>query len=100
MTIDLAKTDFVNDFFSTMLPDGSILNLNIVNEDFVSDNLEECIVKAVNISVVDYNENYIPCSCVIGMGNDILQIKTDYKQYEGKVLTPDNMMYCTIEVYE
>jgi hypothetical protein len=101
MTIDLAKVEFVNDFFSTRLPDGGTIILNLVNEDFIiEDTNEECIVKAINIAVYDYEGNTIDCSCVIGMGNDLLKINTDYKEYEGKVLTPDNMVYCTIEIYE
>lgn len=98
MIIDLSKVTFTNDFFSTMLPDGSMLVLNKVDEDFLS-GTAECIVKAINIEIQSEDEA-ISCPCVIGLGNDLMQINTDYKEYEGKVLTPDNMMYCTIEVYE
>lgn len=99
MTIDLSKVEFDNDFFSTMLPDGSTFILNKIDENFTT-NGDEVIVKAINIEVQDSEENVIHCPCVIGMGNSIMEIKTDYKEYEGKVLTPDNMVYCTIEVYE
>lgn len=98
MTIDLSKVTFTNDFFSTMLPDGDLLVLNKVDEDFLS-GTAECIIKAINIEIQSEDEA-ISCPCVIGLGNDLMQINTDYKEYEGKVLTPDNMMYCTIEVYE
>lgn len=98
MTIDLSKIEFNNDFFSVTLPDGSLLVLNKVDEDFTADE-EECVVKAINIEI-QKEEEYITCPCIIGLGNDILQINTDYKEYEGEVLTPDNMGYCTIEVYE
>ena len=99
MTVDLAKVDFVNDFFSTSLPDGSILIINKVDEDFLTDDTE-CIVKALNIEVQQDEDTIISCPCVIGLGNDLLEIKTDYTEYEGEVLTPDNMVYCTVEVYE
>ena len=98
MTISLDKVEFVNDFFSTTLPDGSLLVLNKVDEDFMTED-EECIVKGINIEI-QKEEEYISCPCVIGLGNDLMQINTDYTEYEGEVLTPDNMVYCTIEVYE
>lgn len=101
MTVDLSKIEFVNDFFSTRLPDGGTLILNMVDEDFIAEGTNgECIVKAINIAVYDYEGNSVECSCVIGLGNDKMIINTDYKEYEGKVLTPDNMAYCTIEIYE
>ena len=100
MTIDLSKTVFVNDIFSTMLPDGSSLVLNTVNEELITDSYEQCNIKGINIVIIDTDDNYITCPCVIGIGNDLLKINTEYKEYEGKVLSPDNMAYCTIEVYE
>ena len=100
MTIDLSKTEFTNDFFSTMLPDGSTIILNTVDERLAVDGLSEQNIKCVNIAIEDTDGNYISCPCVIGLGNDILIITTEYKEYEGKVLTPDNMVYCTIEIYE
>lgn len=100
MTIDLSKVAFTNDFFSTMLPDGSTLFLNKVNEDFITPDSEECVIKAVNLEVIDSEENAVSCPCVIGLSNDILSIQTEHKEYEGEVLTPENMVYCTIEIYE
>lgn len=99
MLINLDKAVFTNDFFTSQLPDGSLLVLNKVDEDFLSDGAE-CIVKAVNIEIQDTEENIISCPCVIGLGNELMQITTEYKEYEGEVLTPENMVYCTIEVYE
>lgn len=99
MTIELSDKIFINDFFSTMLPDGSMLVLNKVNEDFLIDR-GEGVIKAINIEIQDTNDNIISCPCVIGLGNDFMQITTKYKEYEGKVLSPDNMAYCTIEIYE
>ncbi len=99
MLINLDKAVFTNDFFTSQLPDGSLLVLNKVDEDFLSDGAE-CVVKAVNIEIQDTEENIISCPCVIGLGNELMQITTRYKEYEGEVLTPENMVYCTIEVYE
>jgi hypothetical protein len=99
MLINLDKAVFTNDFFTSQLPDGSLLVLNKVDEDFLSDGAE-CVVKAVNIEIQDTEENIISCPCVIGLGNELMQITTEYKEYEGEVLTPENMVYCTIEVYE
>ena len=99
MTVELAKVNFTNDFFTTMLPDGSLLVLNKVDEDFLSDGVE-CIVKAVNIEIQRTDDTVVSCPCVIGLGNDLMQINTEHKEYEGKVLTPENMEFCTIEVYE
>lgn len=99
MTIDLAKVEFDNDIFSTRLPDGGIITLNVVDESMQTpyDGLE---IKGVNINLYDFTGELIECPCVIGLGNELMEIRTDYKNLEGKVLTPDNMMYCTIEVYE
>jgi hypothetical protein len=98
MTIELDKVVFTNDFFSTPLPDGSIMVLNKVDESLLSDG-EFAEIKAINIEIWTYDEDVIKCPCVIGLGNDLMEIKTNYTEYEGKVLTPDNMEYCTIEIY-
>lgn len=98
MTIELDKVVFTNDFFSTPLPDGSIMVLNKVDESLLSDE-EFAEIKAINIEIWTYDEEVIKCPCVIGLGNDLMEIKTNYTEYEGKVLTPDNMGYCTIEIY-
>ena len=99
MVVELAKVSFINDFFSTMLPDGSMLVLNKVDEDLVTEGAE-CIIKSVNIEIQDVQGNVITCPCVIGLGNDLMQITTNHKEYEGEALSPDNMVYCAIEVYE
>lgn len=101
MILDLANVRFTTDFFSASMPDGSLLVLNNVNENFIGDDGNETEVKRINILVepVDGSEN-IACSSVIGMGNDYLMLKSDYAEYLGKVLTEDNMKYCTMELYE
>lgn len=101
MTIDLSKITFENDFFSTMLPDGKYLILNKIDESMKYQDVEVvCNIKVINIEIRDTDDNATPCPCVIGIGNDIMQINTDHTEYEGEVLTPDNMVFCTIEVYE
>ena len=100
MTIDLAKVTFINDIFSTKLPDGGTIVLNVVDEDIQSDSLEEKKIKGLNINIYSVDDELIDCPCVIGLGNDIMEIRTDYKSCEGQMLTPDNMVLCTIEIYE
>ena len=92
MIIDLSKVEFTYDFFSSTMPDGSTLILNNVSED---------IVKQINILIqpIDGSANIL-CSSVIGCGNAKMRIKSDYSEYLGKILTEDNMKYCTIEMYE
>lgn len=92
MIIDLSKIEFTYDFFSSTMPDGSTLILNNISED---------IIKQINILIqpIDGSANIL-CSSVIGCGNDRIRIKSDYSEYLGKVLTEDNMKYCTIEMYE
>ena len=92
MIIDLSKVEFTYDFFSSTMPDGSTLILN---------NLSEDIVKQINILIqpIDGSANIL-CSSVIGCGNAKMRIRSDYSEYLGKVLTEDNMKYCTIEMYE
>lgn len=101
MTIDLAKTEFVNDIFSTGLPDGGVITINVVDEALTSSAYTgELPIKGVNIEIQTVDGDTVSCPCVIGLGNDLMQINTDYKDYEGEVLTPENMVLCTIEIYE
>ena len=104
MTIDLSEITFSNDFFEVDLPNGSVLTINKIDEDITVDD-SSIILDRINIQVSTTDEDtgvttYTSCPCSIGLGNDILIIKTDYSEYEGKVLTSKNMMYCTIEIYE
>lgn len=99
MTIELDKVEFTNDFFSTMLPDGNMLVLNKIDEDFIIDG-KECIIKSLNVEIQSYEGEVITCPCVIGLSNDFMKISTEHTEHEGDVLTPENMGYCTIEIYE
>lgn len=101
MIIELSKVTFVNDMFTTMLSDGGYLTLNKVDESFLAEGEEEeCKIKAINIELLDVDGNVTECPCAIGLSNARMEIRTDYKEYEGEVLTPDNMEYCTIEIYD
>lgn len=100
MVIDLAKVEFTNDLFLASLPNGKTLVLNAVNESLLPVGaIEETEIKAINIELRDIEGGVITCPVAIGLGNEYMQINTEYKEYEGDVLTPDNMMYCTIEIY-
>lgn len=101
MIIDLSKVVFTNDIFTSILPDGGYIVLNKVDENFTADNFTgECVVKNINIEILSISGEAVICPCVIGLGNDFMQITTDHTEYEGAVLTLDNMKYCTIEVYD
>lgn len=100
MILELKNVEFVNDIFSTVLPDGSYIALNKVEESFVSSTLEgTCDVSAINIEIITPDET-IDCPRVIGLGNELMRIYTEHKEYEGDILTPENMEYCMIEVYD
>ena len=99
MIINLAEVDFVNDFFSTMLPDGNTLVLNKITESIGLDGVDYPI-NGINIEIIDAEGNLVECPNVIGVEGDVMTIHTEHKEYEGEVLLPDNLAYCTIEVYE
>lgn len=100
MIVDLSEIEFVYDFFSLPLPNGNTLIMNKVDEDFLI-NGDETIIKGINIVVAleDGSENVL-CSSVIGMSNDYFTINSGYPEYVGKILTSDNMKYCTMEILE
>lgn len=99
MIIDLSNAEFTNDFLSFDLPDGGTLVLNKIDESISYDNTLTNI-KAVNMQVSYLDGSYIKCPSVIGLGNNLVKIITDYKEYEGKVLTHENMSFCKLEIYE
>lgn len=101
MTLNLAEIEFSYDFFSTPLPSGNTLIMNKVSESLLTDEGEEAIIESINIivSLADGTDN-VYCSSVIGMENPYFVINTGYPEYSGKVLTADNMKYCTMEIKE
>lgn len=102
MLLNLSEVVFDNDFFSIDTPDGNTLILNKIQESLkISDNTDETVdIQNINIEIVLEDEFYVRCPCVIGLGNEYIKINTNHLEYEGEVLTSDNMKYCTIEVYE
>lgn len=101
MTLNLAEIDFDYDFFSTTMPDGSLLILNKVSESLSSSGEEATEIKCINIIVQPVNtDGNLICSPVIGMGNDYLKLNSAYDYLQGQVLTEDNLEYCTMELFE
>lgn len=100
MLIDLSKISFVNDFYSTLIPSGGTLLMNKIDEAFIDANDNEVVIKNINIEIISVEGEVTKCPCVIGLGNDLMQINSEYKEYEGKVLTSENISVCTLEVYE
>ena len=98
MTLFLENVTFDNDFFSIDLPDGGTLVLNKINEGFAYEGTD-VLIDRINIEI-DYEDSFVPCSSIIGLGDEKIKINTEYIQFEGSVLTSKNMKYCTIEVYE
>lgn len=101
MTIYLDSVTFVNDFYTIGLSDGSSLVLNKLDEVF--DTTDGSVtVNRISIERVDYdedgNELKTLCSSVIGLGDDNIKIETDFTEYEGAILTEENMALCRIEV--
>lgn len=104
MIIDLGLITFDNDMYQTDLPDGSILVINKLNESLhTEDEVYEATdieIKRVNIEIIDLNGNTVLCPCIIGLDNDLMQIRTAYKQFEGLILNEDNLKYCEVEIYD
>lgn len=101
MTINLSSVTFTNDMYTLSLEDGGYLILNRVDEDFIVNKVETKI-KRINIERVIINDDNTyttkVCTSIIGMSDDIITLDTPYKEYLGKVLTEDNMEYCSLEV--
>lgn len=104
MTISLGSITFENDIYQTDLPDGSIIVLNKINESLKTvDDVYETVdvdIKRINIEIISLEGQSYTCPCVIGLGNDRMQITTRYSQLEGLLLTEDNLQYCEVEIYE
>lgn len=96
MTIKLDNINFVSDFYSVTLEDGSTLYLNRLDE-YVANESFSTEIKGINIEVVSLTgEKKTPCPCIIGLGNELISIETEHTEYLGKELTEDNMKYCTV----
>lgn len=102
MELILSEIQFDYDFFSTVMPNGYTLIINKIDEELTtSDGNVTANIKRLNIVITDTEDgNDILCSSVIGIGNEYLMIKSGYTEFLGKVLTEDNMKYCTLEIVE
>lgn len=100
MTLYLENVIFENDFFYIDTPDGGLLTLNRLNESMKARDEMEAEVKGINIELQKPDGDILPCSCIIGLSNDLLDIQTDHKELEGAPLTSENMKYCVINIYE
>lgn len=110
MTLDLSEIEFSYDFFTSVMPSGNQLVLNLIEEDFITNSTDEggneveteTKIHGINIFVefLDEEQDNALCSSVIGTSNDYFELTTEHTEYLGKTLTTENMKYCTIEMYE
>jgi hypothetical protein len=99
MIYNLSEAVFENDFYALETAKGDTIILNLVDEQ-IAHNGEELNVNAINLAVVDSEDNYHDGVNVIGDSNEFYAIKSDYTQYLGQPLNKDNVQYCTLEVYD
>ncbi len=99
MTYNLSEAIFVNDFYYIDREDGSIIALNLIDEDIQSGSAG-AVINVINIAVVDTEGNQKICSNVIGMTNEYFSLNSAYKEHLGTVLNKDNIQYCTLEVFD
>lgn len=97
MTYKLNPTLFDNDFYVLDIGNGVSVIFNLVDENPEIDG-EEITVNAVNIAVIDNEDNYHTGVNVIGLADSFYSLETEYKEYLGQPLNKDNMQYCTVEV--
>lgn len=110
MVLDLSEIEFTYDFFTSVMPNGNQLVLNLVDEDFIATSIDdggntietETKIHGVNIYVefLDSEQDNALCSSVIGTSNDYFTLSSEHSEYLGQTLTTENMKYCTIEMYE
>lgn len=104
MEIKLEQEAFINDMFMVTIPSGASLVFNIIDEELSEKDHKSILnVNRINIQAITEENGityYTDCSSVIGLGDPVIKIVTDYKELEGKVLTKDNMHLCRVIVYE
>lgn len=113
MTINLSELNFTNDFTSVPMPKGNTLVMNKVNESLkiteaklednkevtITENLMSTAIDTYNIVVVTDEGTYL-CPAVIGIKNDFFVITSDYEEYNGCLLTSENIQFCKMEIFE
>lgn len=100
MTLNLSELEFSSDFATFDLPDGNILYFYQINENIDNGNTDIKIDRIMVVFSDVYNETDSLCSSVIGFSNDVFSLDTAYTEYSGKILTTENIQYCTMEIYE
>lgn len=99
MIYNLNEAVFDNDFYSLETAKGDTIIFNLVDEQ-IGVGAEELSVNAVNIAIIDSDNNYHDGVNIIGEANKFYILKSDYTQYVGHPLDKDNIQYCTLEVYD
>lgn len=99
MTYNLDSLTFTNDFCFIELNNGSTIILNMIDEQ-IGVNGTESDINQISMAVIDTDGEQTRTGSVIGLSNEYYALKTEYKDYEGKVLTKDNIKYCTLEVFD
>ena len=97
MIIDLSKAVFENDMLSVELPSGNVITLNILDEAFYTPDFADTVLNRINIGISLTDGTYEICPCVIGLDGKYVNLKTNYTEYVGKILSKDNYMYCYLE---
>lgn len=98
MTYNLSDAVFVNDFYYIDREDGSVIVLNLLDEDFAVGD-ESAVVNVINLAVNLTDGTQVKCSNVIGFSNKYFSLDTAHKEYLGEVLNKENIGYCTLEVF-
>lgn len=97
MEYKLSEAEFVNDFYYLETVNGNTIVFNLLDEQLAY-NTDQLNVNAINVAMVDNNGVYYDGVNIIGEGNEFYMLSTNHKEYLGKPLTKDNIMYCTVEV--
>ena len=102
VTLNIGKTDFVNDFYSYEYAALRTLRIVKVQETFVNTSRNVDINGIVmQIEEEDANTgviNVIPCPTIIGMSNEYVTIHTADDSLLGVALTYDNIESCYLEI--
>ena len=102
MTINLSEVEFTSDYWEIEAENGNTLILNKIDEEFVMDINDVTYVtkvKRINIFLLpEGEEKQTVCSGIIGVKDKYVTVISDYPELQGKLLTEDNMAYCSILV--
>jgi len=105
MVITLTSDLFTNGEYSTIFSNGhKQAHFRIVHDDFSSGGRTITLNKVL-IIIVTYGANgeeisRVIGSSIIGVGDTVVGVKSDYTELLGKELNEDNMSKCTVILYE